>query len=116
MRLELGLRLRSRSRPDGCGGGWLEAEIDVEDVHEATQKKACADSRYAGESDLGDDEGGAKTLVLSAVAHAGAGVFEGFLQIVGGGHFDAGEKAEEDWRSLTVMRRVHASAGRRCGG
>src|SRR6202042_2067650 len=72
---------------DGCGGRWLEAEIDVEDVKETAEEEACSYDEDAGEGYFGDDEGGTEALVFAAVAHTGAGVFEGFLD-VDAGHFE----------------------------
>ena len=80
---------------DGGGALGLEAEVDVEDVEEAAQQQAGADEQHAGQSDFSDDENGADALVFAALAGAGTGVLEGFLQIAAG-HAQAGHEAEEN--------------------
>ena len=69
---------------DGGSAFGLEAEVDIEHVHKAAQEQACADEEHAGEGDFGDDKDGADALMLAALAGAGAGVFEGLMQIATG--------------------------------
>jgi hypothetical protein len=75
----------------------LEAQFNIEDLHEAAQQEPCSDQQDAGERDLGDDEDGAEALVLAALAGASAGVFEN-LQQVTAGDAQSGDQAEEDGR------------------
>ena len=93
---------------DGGGGGWLEAEVDVEHVEETAEEQARADDEHAGEGNFGDDEDGTEALVFAAVAHSGAGVFEGFLELAPD-ILMPGSRPKR-MAEPTVMRRVHAMA------
>jgi hypothetical protein len=81
----------------GGGAVGLEAEFNIEDLHEAAQQEPGGDKQDAGERDLGDDEHGAEALVLAALAGASAGVFEN-LQQVTAGDAQSGNQAEEHGR------------------
>ena len=82
---------------DGGRALGLEAEIHVENFEEAAQQQARAHQQHAGQRDLSDHQHGAQALVLAALARAGAGVLEGFLQIAAG-HAQSGDEAEEHGR------------------
>ena len=64
-------------------------------MEEAAQQKAGADDEDTCQRYFRDDQYGPQALVVASGAGAGAGVFEGFLE-VSRGDFEAGSKAEEE--------------------
>ena len=66
---------------DGAGMVRLKSQIHVEHTEKTSEQQAGADEQHARQCDLRYDERRAHPLMLSALTHGRARIFESFLQI-----------------------------------